>query len=197
LRLWQEARRGLGNLTGPGVHLRLRSSVDSAITVPYRDLKRKAPDRQEAIRRAKNPLIFGAPTRIEDRSMKPKLALLAATAVAALSTIAVAGAIKPLFNDRLLPALSGAQPDESSGTFVLASNHGERHSRSRHRSDNDDDEDDDNRRVTAKTAPARQAAPASAPARAVAPLSTAPAAEAARPANRLFGNGDPPKAQVN
>lgn len=154
--------------------------------------------------------------------MKPKLALLAATAVGALFTISVVGAIQPLFKDGLLPALAGSPSNEHSARFVLAKNdHGhERQSRMRHRSkhddDNDDDDDDDDRDdrddhhddddrgVTRSTAPAVQRLP-SAPARAVAPApvravpppTTAAAGATARPANRLLGNGAPPKAQVN
>jgi hypothetical protein len=149
--------------------------------------------------------------------------MLAATALGALLTISVSGAIRPIFGDGVDFAEAGAAAGASDGqTFILARSDedaGERGDRMRRRAyaesdDDDDDEDDDEedsddgddeddddgdedddeedratrdgRGVSTTPAPAGQTAPAAVPVERAAP-----------PANSLFGNGAPPKVQVN
>jgi hypothetical protein len=140
--------------------------------------------------------------------------MLAATAVGALVTISVSGAIQPMFEDGL--GASGAAADApDGGALALAGNEdhdggrGDRMRRVQAEGDDDDHEDDDDgdddeddagdddgdeedrtardgRGVSTIPAPAGETAPA-----------PVPVERAAPPANRLFGNGTPPKVQVN
>ena len=115
--------------------------------------------------------------------MKPTLALLAATAVGALVTISVAGAIQPLFKD--VPRPAAAIADDGTSAVARADDRRAHKERKRRHSDDDDDDDDDDRCDDDRRG-ALSTAPAPAPARSATP-----------PANSLFGSGAPPRVQVN
>ena len=121
--------------------------------------------------------------------MKPTLALLAATAVGALVTISVAGAIQPLFKD--VPRPAAAIADDGTSAVARADDRRAHKERKRRHSDDDDDDDDDDRcdddeRAYDDRSGTLGTAPAPAPARSATP-----------PANSLFGSGAPPRVQVN
>ena len=116
--------------------------------------------------------------------MKLTLALLAATAIGAVVTIAAAASVGPYAANAFSRVADKTAEDADRGAIILASddddeNHEYRkHGRAGDDDEDSDDDDDDDDGAGAASNPA-------------------PAGTVAPPANGLFGNGPAPRVQVN